>query len=122
MSERGAEAGFSLVEVAVALVVFALGAMTLLEVQTASLRTASELEDRALAAIVAENRMAERLAGPPRAAGMASGEEEIAGRDMRWRERSIATADPAILRIEIDVRREDGGQVLAALTGFAGAP
>lgn len=122
MSERGTEAGFSLVEVAVALVVFALGAMTLLEVQTASLRTASELEDRALAAIVAENRMAERLAGPPRAAGTLSGEEEIAGRDMRWRERSIATADPAILRIEIDVRREDGGQVLATLTGFAGTP
>lgn len=122
MSERARQSGFTLIEVAVALAVFAAAAMTLLEVQTSSLRHAAALEDRTLAGIVAENRMAERLALAALAPGIASGSEEIAGRVMVWQERRIGTDDPAILRIEIDVRREQGGQVLAALAGFAGAP
>ncbi|GAK33151.1 type II secretion system protein GspI [Iodidimonas nitroreducens] len=128
MNGKGGMAGFTLIEVMVALGVFALAVLALLSAQTQSLVTSGGVRDRALAQIVAENQMVlwmsqPQLSGP----GIDQGRIEEAGMLWIWTGRIIATADPAISRIEIDVRRveesrvapdQGSGDVLASLTAF----
>ncbi|GAB4125741.1 MAG: type II secretion system minor pseudopilin GspI [Rhodothalassiaceae bacterium] len=119
MDEDVREAGFSLIETMVALMLFALSALALMASATAASRHAHHLELRETAAILAENLLVERLAA--RAApdiGIVPGESEIGGRHFRWAVRSIATEAPGMLRIEVDVLKADDGQLLASLSGF----
>ncbi|MDX1580712.1 MAG: type II secretion system minor pseudopilin GspI, partial [Alphaproteobacteria bacterium] len=53
--------GFTLIEMLVALGVFSIAVIALLNVQSQSVRTLSEIELRAFAHIVADNRMVETL-------------------------------------------------------------
>ena len=111
------QSGFTLIEVVVALGIFALVAITLVELQGESLRNSGALADRVLAGIVAENRlvalMTARAAPAP---GIREGESEMAGRTWLWRERILQTRTLGLLRIEIDVRRTPGGPVLAEIS------
>lgn len=109
MASRG---GFSLIELLVALAVFSLAAMALLNLAAENTRTAARVEVRALAAIVAENRAVELLVAPaPPAPGVDEGVEALAGRDWRWRRTVTATARPEILRIDVEVAE---GETVAA--------
>jgi len=110
--------GFSLIEVLVALVIVATAITALITLQTESARSLSALEQRALADIVAENRMvAQWLAAPP-PEGVTRGTVRLAGRQWGWTQRVRATAEPALRRIEVTIRAEGSEQTLAGLTGF----
>lgn len=117
MGERN---GFSLVELLVALAVFSLAAMALLNLAAENTRTAAHVENRALAAIVAENRAVELLISPaPLEPGVDEGRQTLAGREWRWRRTVSATARPEIMRIDVEAGAE--GEAGAHISVFRGA-
>ncbi len=116
------ESGFSLLEVMVALAVFSLGALALLNVLGESSRSQSAAADRAIARIVAENRLVEAMAvttAPTQ--GTSSGVEEAMGRNWTWEVIVAPSPDPAILRIDVRVRADGGAQTIADLSTFRSA-
>ena len=116
---RRSEAGFTLVELLVALAVFSLAVMALLNVAGENTRAAVSLEERALAGVVAENRAVEALtAEQPPSLGVASGVEAAGERTWRWARQVSRTEDPMVLRVDIAVTAEGGGATLADVTLF----
>lgn len=97
------DSGFSLVEMLAALVVLAIAGLALVQALTQSARAASLAEDRALAALAAENVLAgwrlER-AGTPRAA---SGRYAFAGRDYEWRIVVSPTQESGLVAVELEL-------------------
>ena len=97
--------GFTLLESLVALAIFSLVALTVMNLAGESARTAGYLERRILGSIVAENLAVQAFAIPnPPPFGQTQGETAMAGRNWRWTQAVSATDDPGILRIEIRVR------------------
>lgn len=118
-----AQAGFTLVEVLVALSVFSLAALALLNAAGENVRTAGAVTSRMFASVVAENRAVElAISDLPPPAGKTEGAEAAAGRMWRWTRKVTATADPAILRIDIAVTPDGERGQAAALTLFKGRP
>ncbi|MFZ4687900.1 MAG: type II secretion system minor pseudopilin GspI [Polymorphobacter sp.] len=110
------ETGFTLVEVLVALAIFSLAALALLRLQGAALGTTARLDEKTIAAIVAQNQAVDAMTSPlPPAFGTASGTVTNAGRAWRWTQVTARTPDPRLQRIEIRVAGRDGGTA-AALT------
>lgn len=121
--------GFTLLEVLVALGIFAVVAASVLTLSSRSLQNAARLEDKTLAMWVADNRVNEmQLADPPPADGRDQGEVTFAGRRWDWRSEVLATSEPAMRRITVLVapRNERGaaGDIEArsviSMTGFVG--
>ena len=116
------EAGFTLIEVLVALAVFGLAAMALLNLSGQNALTAAGLQDRTLAGVVADNRAVEALiAARPPTLGQASGAEQAGGRVFLWSRRVSRTADPDILRIDVLVVGADRSRALGGATVFRSA-
>jgi len=116
---RTRQAGFTLLEVMVALAVFATAAIALIDLQRESLRASSGVAARAFAQIVAENRLVGlRLGEEAPEPGTRRGESELGGRTWYWRERIIATQTTGLRRLEVDVRRQPEGQILAHLAAL----
>lgn len=100
--------GFTLIESLVALAVFSLVALTVLNLAGENARTAGYLERRILGSIIAENLAVQAFAIPnPPAFGETQGETAMAGRSWRWTQTVATTDDPGILRIEIRVLEQD---------------
>lgn len=100
MTER---AGFSLVETVVALAVFGLAALAVVNLTTESARSAARVQTRLLAGVVADNLAAEALAAPDAPApGSREGVGRMAGRDWPWRRRVEGVAG-GLLKIEVVV-------------------
>lgn len=121
--------GFTLLEVLVALAIFAVVAASVLSASARSLKTAARLEDKTFASWLADNRLQEmQLADTPPGAGREQGEETYAGRRWLWESDVQATSEPEMLRITIRVapRSERGlaGKIednaLVTLSGFVG--
>lgn len=109
MSERGAaRAGFTLIEVLVALAIVAIGMAAVLGTLTSSADTVSYLRDKTFANWVALNQIAQlRLTGQTPAPGKSDGDSELAGRKWHWRQEVSATQVPGMLRIDVSVRPTD---------------
>ena len=104
--------GFSLIELLVALAVFALVVVALLNLSGGSTRSALRIENGVLAGIVAENLASEAQLGaeaPP----AAQGNERLGDRQWRW-QRSLEPAGAGLVRVRIAVFADDGQQVAAA--------
>lgn len=114
MTERP---GFSLIEMVVALGVFSLAALALLNLMGEGVRSAVRAETRAFGGVVAENVAVEAvIARDPPSQGTSDGQVELAGRDWRWTRTVTSTEDPSILRIDVSVT--DGGEHAADLAVF----
>ena len=101
-------AGFSLIELLVALAVFSLAAMALLNLTGESTRSAARGADRTLGGVVAENLAVEAAIAPGLAEGVTDGEVRLADRPWRWSRTVAATEDPGLLRVEIRVSTAEG--------------
>ncbi|MBS7458926.1 type II secretion system minor pseudopilin GspI [Coralloluteibacterium stylophorae] len=111
-------AGFTLVEMLVALAVFGFAVVALLHLAGENTRTAVALETRTLAGIVAENRAVEVVLEDEAALRAAdAGTETLGDRAWRWRRTVEDTADGAILRVDVVVLAPDG-QAVAERTVF----
>jgi general secretion pathway protein I len=119
------ETGFSLVEALVALFLFGVASVGLIQLQSQSLATLSRTEDRALAQLVAQNRLVEAQASrTPLALGETQGQVSLARREWRWTQAVEATQDPRSWQIAVSVTGANS-QVLAEARAFApaqGAP
>lgn len=124
-------AGFTLLEVLVALAIFALVAASVLSGSARSLQTAANLEDKTLAMWVADNRLSElQLGEAPAVDGRDQGELTFAGRRWQWQSEIRATSEPSMRRVTLWVapsseRGRSGApreRASVSLTGFLGAP
>lgn len=123
--------GFTLLEVLVALAIFALVAASVLSASARSLQTAARLEDKTLAMWIADNHLSElQLAETPAADGREQGELRFAGRRWQWQSEIQATSEPSMRRVTVWVaprpERGIGGDLreraLISLNGFLGEP
>lgn len=120
--KRRSDRGFTLLETLVALAVFSLGVLALLNVVGESGQAAGAVERRVMANVVAENRAVEALtdvAAPP--AGRTSGEETAGGRRWRWTRTVVRTDDPGVIRIEVTVEEPNARGVAAQTVVLRGA-
>jgi len=117
---RGArDEGFSLIELLVAVSILALAAVSLLEHQTQALGMTGAVERRALAATVADNRLATTL-GQTKAPvpGTTTGQETQMGVAFEWQQMVRPAEGGDLTLVQVSVREAEGGRELASLTGF----
>lgn len=121
--------GFTLLEVLVALAIFALVAASVLTATARSLQTASRLEEKTLAMWIADNQLAElQLSKTPVADGRDQGEVDFAGRRWQWQSEVLATSEADMRRVTLWVapaeQGRSGGDVreraVVSLNGFLG--
>jgi len=115
-------AGFTLVEVLVALAIVAVALAAGFRSVAQSAESATALKARTLALWVAQNRLAAaQLESPALASGERSGSETQAGAAFIWRETVSATPNPAFRKIQIDVGDTARPEyTLARLVGYLG--
>lgn len=113
--------GFTLIEMLVALAIFALAALALLNLAGESTRSAARIEMRTLGGVVAENLAAEAMIAPSLPIGETSGELQMAGRTWRWRRIVAGTEAPGMGRIEVQVFSDEGQAADRILFRAAGA-
>jgi general secretion pathway protein I len=115
--------GFTLIEVLVALFVFAVAMTALVQSGTRRAQNLDYLRDRTLASWIATDRItAIRLEPDEPATGSRDGEVEMARRTWYWEAEISATEDATVQRIEVTVRLDEDAEPLARMTGFAPVP
>jgi general secretion pathway protein I len=122
-SRAARRAGFTLLEVLVALFILAIALAAVMRNVTGAITTAGALRDRTLALWVAENRLTRVEAivhWPP--LGRRHTREREDGRRFRVVTKVVATPLPEIRRVRITVRRARRSQVLMRLVGFVRKP
>lgn len=118
-SVREEEAGFTLVEMLVALTLFSLAALALLRLSGAGAMQAARLQDQGLAQIVARNLAVETLSDPePPAFGTLRGETVNGDRAWIWTRTTIRSPESRIQQIRIEVEPKGGGPGRSAMTLF----
>jgi general secretion pathway protein I len=103
-----ARQGFSLVELMVALAVFSLAAMALLNLSGENIRSAARIEDRTLGGVVADNLAVETVLSRGLETGDSQGQVRLAERIWRWSRKVEPTDHPGLLRVEIRVASDEG--------------
>lgn len=123
MAQRRSQHGFSLIEMLVALAVFGLAVLALLNLAGESTRSAVVIEQNLLAGVVADNRAVEALvATPAELQGPATGVEIAGGRHWRWVREIHPIPDTALLRIDIAVMPKGGARLAAEAHVIRGLP
>ena len=117
-------AGFTLIEVLVALAIISIALLAALRAAGQGTTNVGDLRARLLAGWVAQNLLAEhRARGNWLPLGIQRGTEREAGIEFAWREETIATPNPAFRRIDVFVyAAPEESRTLAHLTGFAVNP
>lgn len=117
-------AGFTLIEVLVALTIFAVGVMATLRGIATAADGIGEQRSRLLAGWVAQNRLADMRATnrfPP--VGNNEGQATMGRQTFFWREETHATPNPLFRRVDVSVfAAADDTHALARLSGFAVFP
>ncbi|USJ01841.1 type II secretion system minor pseudopilin GspI [Xanthomonas prunicola] len=109
--------GFSLLELMVALAIFGMAVVGLLNLSGESARTAVVLEERALAAVVAENQAIEAVLAPAAAIrAPANGQVVLGGRSWDWQRQALPAGAAGSVRVEVRVRAAGQGQEVASLS------
>ncbi|MDZ7787749.1 MAG: type II secretion system minor pseudopilin GspI [Halofilum sp. (in: g-proteobacteria)] len=115
--------GFTLIEVLVALFVFAVAMTVLVQSGTHRAQNLNYLRDRTLASWIAADRItAIRLEPDELSTGSRDGEVEMARRTWFWEAEISATEDDTVRRIEVAVRLDEDAEPVARMTGFAPIP
>ena len=113
---RRSESGFTLIEMLVALSVFAIAALALLRLNGFTLATTADLTERSMAGLVVRNAavLAQTDVGPL-VRGTTSSVAVNGGRRFVVQRRVMPTDDPRLLQIDL-LAIEQGGRGRAALT------
>jgi general secretion pathway protein I len=117
-------AGFTLIEVVVAIAVVALGMMAVFRVVNDTVNNSGYLRDRTLATWIADNRLVEmRLAAALPSVDETDGEVDYANQRWHWTATVSQTPVEDLRRIDVRVRRDSDSEesALAEVSGFVGA-
>lgn len=115
--------GFTLLEVLVALAVFAGAALAVMQAGSSSLRNLNILQDKLLAGWVAENQLALlSLLAPQERQRSQRGESQMADRTWYWRSEPLPTSGSSLDAIEIRVSRQPQGSADAVLRRYFAKP
>lgn len=105
----GGHGGFTLIEMMVALFVFALAALALIRLEGATIRGAGILDTALAGQIVARNVAIEAVTDAKAPTlGIATGTEQNGGKAWAWTRTVAATGDQRILRIDVAVTDSAG--------------
>jgi general secretion pathway protein I len=117
-------AGFTLIEVMVALAVVSIALLAALRVAGQGAGEVGEMRVRLLAGWVAENLLAEhRARGDWLAPGVIRGSQFQAGIEFRWREEITPMPSPSFRRVDVVVYAAPGeSHALARLSGYVSQP
>lgn len=116
-------AGFTLIEVLVALAVLTVALSAVMHALGKGIDLTDDLRDRNVALWVAQNRLlSHQLQRDWPSPDATEGNVEMAGRAWRWREQVSTTPEPALRRIEIEVRAANREGLRARLIGFLQQP
>lgn len=97
--------GFTLLEVMVAMTIFAIAGMALMQATATQTATLSTLESRTFARWVAENQLAlETLEQRWPQEGWVNGESDMAGQRWYWRWQGVKTGDDNLRAMDVEVR------------------
>ncbi|MGI2260927.1 type II secretion system minor pseudopilin GspI [Shewanella sp. GXUN23E] len=100
--------GMTLLEVMVAMAVFAIAAVAITKSLAEMMANMPVLEERTLAQWVADNQMVDaRLSEPFPALGKKEGKDELAGQEWYWRREVVKTTDDDFRMIRISVSDDD---------------
>ena len=109
--------GFTLIELMVALAVFAIAALTLLRMEGASISRTADLDQRLLREVVAQNLAAEWLTDPaPPALGDTSGQVSNMNRQFAFTRHVERMSDAGVIRVVLAVREVTPGAQSQAFT------
>lgn len=109
--------GFTLIEVLLALAVFSLAGLALLNTADTHFTSLNNLEDKMIADWVASNQLVEAhlvQTWPPQ--NNKKGKVDMAGRDWYWTQKVVKTTDNDMRQIVIEIRNSDDDEL--ALTSL----
>ena len=104
-SSLGQTRGMTLLEVLVALAIFATAAISVIRSVSQHINTVSYLEEKMFAAMVVDNQMANVMLSTEKLKAK-KGTEELAGRTWYWKVTPVATAQPLLKAFDVSVATE----------------
>lgn len=123
---RRRSAGFTLIEILVALAVIAIGTVAVAAAVSGNVGNAAYIQDRTLAHWVAMNKVAElQVAQQWPSTGTERGDSLLASQEWNWEVKVSDTDDPDVRRIDVQVfadHDQDQKQPLASLVAYIGRP
>jgi general secretion pathway protein I len=122
-SDRRASAGFTLLEVMVALAIAALSLTAVTAAMSQMVDAANSMKERTYASWIAQNKIAElRLSNVVPEVSEDSGEVEYAGLEWSWRSTISETGVENLFRVDVAVSFVDSDATIRTVTGFIGEP
>ena len=122
-SDRRRSAGFTLLEVMVALGIAALSLTAVTAAMSQMVDAASSMRERTYASWIAQNKIAEmRLSNVVPDVSEDSGEVEFAGLEWTWRSTVSETGVENLYRVDVAVSFVDSEAIIRTVTGFVGEP
>lgn len=106
------DAGFTLIEVIAALMIFSVGIVGLISMNTQSVRTINTLEDQFVASVIADNVLVEARRTQDIQLGEEQGEEDSMGRTFAWEREITKTEMENFFRINVRVLDAAGEKLL----------
>lgn len=114
--------GFTLLEIMVALAIFATLATAVLSASQYVIKQAGAVEERLIAAWVADNHLTELRLHPGMAVGQAQTIAQMNRRDWVVRQHIRETGDPPLLSVEVEVSLGDREQPLYRASSWIANP
>lgn len=99
--------GFTLIEVLVAVAIFAVSAMAVLNATGQNVTTLGVLEEKTLASIVANNQMTLLMLDDAILTSEKNGSSDMAGREWFWTIKPIDTADGLLRALDVIVWQDE---------------
>ena len=121
MKSIAKHAGFTLIEVLIALAILAIALTAAMRAASVATDSANETKLRTLATWIAQNRIAEMNAFSVTSfpgVGESNGRQTMANIEFEWKQKISNTPNAAFRKIEVKVLRPGNDQWLANLSGF----
>lgn len=116
-------AGFTLIEVMVALAIIGLALLAVGSKMGQMVDTANVMRERTYASWIAQNKIAEmRLANVLPEVSSSSGEVDYVGMEWAWRAVVSETGVENLFRVDVSVSYAGSADVIRTVTGFIGEP
>ncbi|MGR5235858.1 type II secretion system minor pseudopilin GspI [Vibrio alfacsensis] len=109
--------GMTLLEVLVALAIFATAAISVIRSVSQHINTVSYLEEKMFAAMVVDNQMANVMLATEKLKAK-NGTEELAGRTWYWKVSPVATAQPLLKAFDVSVATEKNASPVVTVRSY----